>query len=229
MYWQEDRSDRPFEVPDDIQDVLFAVACRRLPVDHAQALATALFALVPWLADEPGAAVHNIHVAGSQNGWERPDQAAGQFLIPSRRTKLAIRVPKGRVAELQAVLCGATLDLAGHPLTLGAAKARLLSKDATLFARQVVTRPGDDEERFLAWAAAELGPQGIGIRKALCGKELVIETPEGPVRARSLMVADLGPEEAVQLQRVGLGPRRYLGCGVFIPHKGIDSVKQGNG
>jgi CRISPR-associated protein Cas6 len=229
MYWQEDPTERPFEVPDDILDVLFAIDCKRLPVDHAQALATALSGVVPWLATEPGAAIHNIHVAGSQNGWERPDHTAGQFLIPSRRTKLAIRVPRDRVAELQAALCGVTLDLAGHPLTLGAAKARLLSKDATLFARQVVTRPGDDEESFLAWAAAELAPKGIGVRKALCGKEILIETPDGPLRARSLMVADLGPEEAVQLQRVGLGPRRDLGCGVFIPHKGIDSVKQGNG
>jgi CRISPR-associated protein Cas6 len=228
MYWQEDHSDHPFAVPDDILDVLFAVECKRLPVDHAHALSAALGGILPWLLTEPGAAVHNIHVAGSQNGWERPEHGGGQQLIPSRRTKLVIRVPKGRVSELEATLCGVTLDLGGWPLTIGPAKTRTLSKETTIFSRQVVSRPGDDEDAFLAWAAAELQHMGIKVRKAVCGKELVLETPEGPVRTRSLMLADLSPEESVRLQQAGLGPRRDLGCGVFIPHKGVDSVKKGS-
>jgi CRISPR-associated protein Cas6 len=229
MYWREDRSDRPYQVPDDIIDVLFAIECKQLPVDHAHALSAALRAVLPWLDTEPGAAVHNIHVAGSQNGWERPEQGGTQYLVPSRRTKLVVRIPKERLGELQASLCGATLDLAGCLLRVGPAKTRLLSKDGTLFARQVITRPGDDESAFLAWAAAELRVLDIEVRKAVCGKELVLETPDGPLRARSLMLADLGAEEAVRIQQTGLGPRRDLGCGVFIPHKGIDSVQQGNG
>ena len=228
MYWQDDPSDRPFEVPDDVLDVLFAIECKRLPVDHAHVLAAALRRVVPWLESESGAAAHNIHVAGSQNGWERPEHGGDQHLIPSRRTKLVIRVPKRRVAELEAALCGTTLDLAGCPLTIGDAKTRMLSKEATLFSRQVVSRPGDDEDAFLGWAAAELHGLGIKVRKAVCGKELVLETPQGPVRTRSLMLADLSPEESVRLQQVGLGPRRDLGCGLFIPHKGIDSAKKGS-
>jgi CRISPR-associated protein Cas6 len=228
MYWQEDHSDQPFEVPDEILDVLFTIECKRLPVDHAHALATALRGLVPWLDAEPGTAVHSIHVAGSQNGWERPEHGGGQHLIPSRRTKLVIRIPKQRVADLEGTLCGATLDLAGCPLTVGSAKTRTLSKEPTLFARQVVSRPGDDEDAFLAWAATELRALGVAVRKAVCGKELLLETPEGPVRTRSLMLADLSPEEAVRLQQVGLGPRRDLGCGIFIPHKGIESAKKGS-
>jgi len=228
MYWQEDHNDRPFEVPDDVLDVLFAIDCKRLPVDHAHVLSRSLRQAVPWLATEAGAAVHNIHVAGSQNGWERPEHGGSQHLIPSRRTKLVIRVPKWRVPELESALCGTTLDLAGCPLTIGEAKTRRLSKDGTLFARQVVSRPGDDENAFLDWAVAELRDLGIAVRRAVCGKELVLETPEGPVRTRSLMLADLSPEESVRLQQAGLGPRRDLGCGIFIPHKGIDSVKKGN-
>ena len=101
MYWQEDPTERPFEVPDDILDVLFAIDCKRLPVDHAHALAAALRGVAPWLKTEPGAAIHNIHVAGSQNGWERPASGGDQHLMPSRRTKLVIRIPKGRLADLE--------------------------------------------------------------------------------------------------------------------------------
>ncbi|NCA73146.1 MAG: type I-MYXAN CRISPR-associated protein Cas6/Cmx6, partial [Sphingobacteriia bacterium] len=37
--------------------------------------------------------------------------------------------------------------------------------------------------------------------------------------------AVLTREESIRLQREGLGPHRGLGCGLFIPHKGIDPVK----
>ena len=228
MYWQEDQSDRPFEVPDDILDVLFSIECKRLPVDHAHALSAALHSVVPWLGTEPGAAVHNIHVAGSQNGWERPEHGGDQHLIPSRRTKLVIRIPKGRVADLEATLCGTTLNLAGCPIVVGPAKTRGLSKESTLFARQVVSRPGDDEDAFLTWAVTELRGMGIAVRKAVCGKQLVLETPGRAIRTRSLTLADLTPEEAVRLQLVGLGPGRDLGCGIFIPHKGVESAKKGS-
>jgi hypothetical protein len=30
----------------------------------------------------------------------------------------------------------------------------------------------------------------------------------------------------VKVQQLGLGPHRKLGCGLFIPHKGIAPVKQ---
>ena len=43
-----------------------------------------------------------------------------------------------------------------------------------------------------------------------------------------LPLIDPNPDEAVRLQQMGLGPRRDLGCGVFIPHKGIDSAKKGS-
>ncbi|MEJ2326290.1 MAG: hypothetical protein P8Y25_05455, partial [Chromatiaceae bacterium] len=33
MFWQEDHADHPFQVPDDIVDVLFAIDCKRLPVE----------------------------------------------------------------------------------------------------------------------------------------------------------------------------------------------------
>jgi len=46
------------------------------------------------------------------------------------------------------------------------------------------------------------------------------------MHTRSLMLADLTVEEAVKLQQQGLGADRKLGCGLFIPHKGINPVKQ---
>jgi CRISPR-associated protein Cas6 len=226
MYWQEDDSENLNEVPEDVVDVLFSIDCKRLPVDHAFALSAALKDALPWIAEDPAVGVHTVHVAGSQNGWERPERGTDRHLIVSRRTKLTVRVPKARMDDLIEDLKGKTLDVAGCRLTVGEGKPRPLSKETTLFARYVVVRRGDDEDSFLAWAAEELGGLGIRVRKALCGKETPITTPSGIVHTRSLMLADLSPKEAVRLQEQGLGPYRDLGCGIFIPHKGIDAVKK---
>jgi len=227
MFWQEDNPETPFQVPDDIVDVLFSVTCKRLPVDHAYALSAALRQAATWIAeDDSGVAVHTVHVAGSQNGWKRPDHGTDQYLILSRRSKLTIRVPRQRTAALLKDLEGKALDVAGCPLTIGPGKIRRLSKETTLFSRYVAAVPDAAEEAFLDWAAHALSDQGIRVRKALCGKMTLLTTPGGMLRTRSLMLSDLAPEESVRLQQQGLGPHCEMGCGIFIPHKGIDPVSK---
>ena len=227
LFWQEDLSEQVVEVPTDILDVLITLEGKRLPVDHAYVLMRAIADRLPWFAEEPRLGIHSIHVAGSQNGWERPAHGTHSHLMLSRRTKLVIRVPRERQEALTLALRGATLDLAGCPLTLGEAKPRFLSKETTLFSRYLVCHPGEGEGDFLARMASELAGLDIRLRKALCGKSLTIATPDGGLECRSLLLADLAPEESLRLQRHGLGPHRTLGCGLFIPHKGIDSVRKG--
>jgi len=225
MFWQEDNREISFQVSDDIVDVLFSVVCKRLPVDHAYALSAALQQTAPWIAeDDSGVAVHTVHVAGSQNGWERPGHGTDQYLILSKRTKLTIRVPKQHTVALMKDIEGKTLDVSGCPLTMGPGKIRRLSKETTLFSRYVASVPDATEEGFLDWAAQALSDQGIRVRKALCGKMTLLTTPSGMLRTRSLMLSDLSTGESVRLQQQGLGPHGKMGCGIFIPHKGIESV-----
>lgn len=228
MFWQEDDNKQEFKVPDDVVDLLFSIDCRELPVQHIHPLSMALQAQLPWLADEPQAAIHEVHVAGSQNGWERPDPALGQKLILSRRTKLTLRLPKHRLEDARRALDGVTLDIDGHPMTLGKTTQRLLSKQGTVFCRNLALEPGEeaDENAFMQRVADELGKRRIRIRKALAGITTHIETPDGPIPARSIMLSDLRAEEAVELQMESVGRHRLLGCGIFLPHKGIEAVKQ---
>jgi CRISPR-associated protein Cas6 len=223
MFWQEEEEAQALAIPDDVVDVLFALQCRSIPVDHVHALSRALLDLAPWLA-EAGCGIHSIHVAGSQNGWERPAHGGDQHLLLSRRTKLSIRVPGDRVDALKQALEGRTLDLDGVALGIGSGKPRPLSREGTLFARYVAGPGALDEEGFLRWAADALGEMDIRVRKALCGKTTALAAPDGPIETRSLMLADLTPEESLRLQQQGLGPHRAMGCGLFIPHKGIAAV-----
>ncbi|MCK7578514.1 MAG: type I-MYXAN CRISPR-associated protein Cas6/Cmx6 [Chromatiales bacterium] len=231
MFWNEDDAADATRLPDDIVDLLFAIDCKRLPVDHAYALSSAVRALVPWFDEEPRLGVHTIHVAGSQNGWERPEHSPEALIMVSRRTKLTIRVPSARADDLVARLQGRRIEVSGQPLTIGAAKPKPLSQETTIFARYVAADPDAeaeafaDESRFLEAVARALGAFDIRVRKALCGKSTTLHTPTGPLHTRALMLAGLTREESIRLQREGLGPHRALGCGLFIPHKGIDPVQ----
>ncbi len=218
MYWQEE-SPANTAISDAVIDVLFALQGRTLPVDHGYTLQQAVLAHAPWLHEEPQAGIHRIHVAGSQNGWQRPD--GDQPLMLSKRTKLSIRIPKSRLNALQQALEQQTLDVGGHQLTIGAGKVRLLSRETTLLARYLVSDHNLDETAFLATIADQLQAHNIKIRKALCGKPAVLFHPDGAIATRSLLLADLTQDEALTLQQLGLGAHRTLGCGLFIPHKGI--------
>ena len=224
MYWQEDTKPQAIKVDDEVVDLVFGVHCQCLPVDHSYALSQAVQQELPWLAQEPVAGVHSIHVAASSNGWMRPDDPQA-LLHLSRRTRLVIRVPKHRIEETQA-LQGKTLDVAGHRLQVQQPSLRALSTLTTVFARHLAS---DDnlasEEAVLHWVARELQKNAIVAKKMLCGAAHDIATPQGPLRVRSLMIADLEAEESLRLQKFGIGPHRHLGCGLFIPHKGINDVR----
>ena len=99
-----------------------------------------------------------------------------------------------------------------------------LSDITTLFARYIVAKIGQDEMEFLAEIKAALDEMGIQPKKMLCGREAVLETDEGSLATRSLMIAELTFDESILLQQQGLGSFRWMGCGIFIPHKGIAEI-----
>ncbi|MDX1824542.1 MAG: type I-MYXAN CRISPR-associated protein Cas6/Cmx6, partial [Thiohalomonadales bacterium] len=198
-----------------------SISCKCIPMEHAHALSEALQQVLPWLEDEEQAGIHQVYGAESGNGWERPDT---EVLYLSRRQKLTLRLPKTRLGEAKSLI-GQTLDIAGFPLEVGDFTTRKLSDLPTLFARHVLAEAEQSEDAFLAQAATELKTMGIQVKKMMCGKEGRIELPGATLYTRSLMLADLELQESVKLQEVGLGPGRKLGCGLFVPQKGITAVK----
>jgi CRISPR-associated protein Cas6 len=205
-----------------IVDAVFAIACRSLPVDHAYALQQAIEEALPWFAQEPSAGLHTVHGAASGSGWMRPE-GADALLQLSHRAKLALRLPAHRAQEA-AALVGHTLQVAGWPLRVEKMTLRPLSRITTLFSRCVVLA-ADDEVAFVSAATGELGALGIRAERMVCGRVTPVATPERTYQARSLMLAGLGLEQSLLLQRSGLGAGRKFGCGLFIPHKDIADLR----
>lgn len=121
-------------------------------------------------------------------------------------------------------LIGAKMDVAGYEIEIGAVIEKPLNPLATLFSRYVVVPDGLDEDGFMQWVVDELAQRDIKLRKMLCGIDHTIHTPDKDIETRSLMMADLDKQASIALQEQGIGAHRHLGCGIFMPHKGIKAV-----
>ena len=229
MYWEDDRDENtPYVVSDEVVDLVYRISCRCLPLDHAHSFSMAVRENLSWIDEEEQTGIHLIHGAESGNGWMRPKDAGNELLHLSHRSRMTLRVPKHRIDDAYK-LSGQTLDIDGHRLEVGKANVKLFSTLPTQFSRYVVVPEGiepDDEEAFMAYAVGQLRELDIKVRKLLCGRAHTIRHPESDLHTRSLMLADLEADEAVTLQQQGIGQHKTIGCGLFIPHKGVRAVHE---
>ncbi len=229
MFWEEDKNESTsYTVPEDVLDLVYQISCKCLPLDHAYTFSVAIREALPWIDEEPKAGIHMIHGAESGNGWMRPEDTGGALLHLSKRSRMTLRIPGNRVEDA-GKLVGSVLDIDGYRLEIGKMKTRLFSTLPTQFARYVVVPDGmdhNDEEAFMRYAAEQIQLLDVPVRKLLCGRTHAIQHPDGDLYTRSVMLADLEPEQAISLQQSGIGSHRKTGCGLFLPHKGIRAVHE---
>jgi CRISPR-associated protein Cas6 len=222
MFWREDKdSSDEYRVPDDVFDLVFKLRGESLDIDHAFALSEALRACL----NEDVCArigVHGIRMADSGNGWNRPEGVDAKLPL-SKRARLAIRVHRDD-SEAVSQITEQKLRLGDQTVEIGACTVRKLSVMGTLYARAISCDPQQTESDFLQQVAAQLNAMDIDVAKMMCGRSGCIRTDDGSVFTRALLIADLKAEESVALQQRGLGDTRMLGCGLFVPHRGIDAV-----
>jgi CRISPR-associated protein Cas6 len=222
VYWQDDEDAvEGFRVPDDVVDVVFKMSGTRLVVDHAQSLAHAICEKLPDISHRQ-IGIHRIRVGSSGNGWNSPAEAEAIMQL-SRRTRLVMRIHKD-VYQQVLQLCDSELEIEGEQLKLGTSSVRKLSSITTLFCHGIVSDQAQAESDFLDDMASALEVMNIKVKKMICGTTQSIRSDQGSIFTRALMVAGLTPEESVKLQQRGIGTGRLIGCGLFLPHRGIDAV-----
>jgi len=234
--WQDDEDDQPGNAPRcDMLDVVFRISCQKLPIDHASALSTAIVSRAPWVESLSGTGIQPIHVAGSQNGWERPS-ADGQHIDPnsdaelllSRRTRLRIRIQRDHAARLIDSLSGETLSIEHYPLAINQGEARELTAATTLFSRYTHFDECDarfaDEQEIIDRVINECRTIGFTPTRLMCGLPNSLSHSDGPITTRSVLIANVPPEISLLLQATGIGQKRLIGCGVVIPHKDTTAV-----
>jgi len=189
-------------------DVAFAVRGDVIPVDHGYALYAALSRLDAagsWLHEAEELAIHPIRGVYARSG----------LLKLNPQSRLRLRLPAISLPHVLP-LAGKAVEIDGHRLNIGVPQTALLRPAAVVYAQIVTTRNGQDEERFdteIRHQLDTLGSRGKPTR----GKRRVLRVKDKTVVGHSLLVSELTAEESVRLQEAGLGGRRKMGCGVFVP------------
>jgi CRISPR-associated protein Cas6 len=193
-------------------DMVFDLDGIMLPAAYPFALWEALMQRVPELDDENSLGI--LPMRGTQNT---------EGLLLPRRAKMVMRLPGSGADRIAARLTGLKLDISGHPIRLGAAKARPIYPFPTLHA-QLVTG-SSDEVLFVEYIHGQLDEMGIK-GKLICGRRHHLGEGSHSIQGYSLVIHDLKPEASLQLQFAGLGEARHFGCGIFVPSKVITGLNE---
>lgn len=221
MFWQEEIVEENFSVPDTVQDCVFGIDASPLPVDHLNLVANALLKHLPWL-NEVNASIHDLSIS-SGNGWEKPQNPDDLFYL-SKRSKLTIRLTKERLKDAD-ILLGKVLKCGDYEIKIRKRYPnKKLSDSSIIFAKYIPSKTHELEEEFLNYIYQSLQKMNITPKKMMAGLKHTLTTNNGIITTRSLMLADLSKKDSYQLQAYGLGDYHLLGCGLFMPQKGINLV-----
>jgi CRISPR-associated protein Cas6 len=187
----------------DCLDLAFRLTGARIPVDHGYALYAAVSRVLPGLHADREIGIHPI----------RGHYIGGDAFHLSRFSRLILRLPPDRIPHVLK-LAGKILDVDGDRLRIGVPEVRPLRPVADLYSRLVTIKGFMDGEAFLDAARRQLVSLGVDAALQL-GKRRTLRVKDKRVVGFELAVDGLDPQASLQLQAVGLGGRRHMGCGVF--------------
>ncbi len=191
-----------------VVEVSFRLVGRCIPVDHGYALYAAISRQVPEIHDAREIGVQPIRATYGGEG----------LLYIAPYSRLTLRMPDDRIRHYLK-LAGKTLDVEGHPLRIGVPEARTLLPIASVRSRLVTIKGFLDIGSFLE--AAERQLQSIGVRgEVLLGARRTFRVKDKQVVGFEVGITGLTAEESLTLQEKGLGGRRRMGCGIFVPWRG---------
>jgi len=209
--------------PESVVDVGFPLTGRSLPLDHGYALYGALSRLLPALHPEPRdsgdggspPAAWGIHPV-------RGLRAGPGLLTLDRSSLLKVRLPASCIAEVLS-LAGKTLEIEGHRVAVGVPRILALESRAALRARFVTIKHHEGEPAEFALAARQQLARipGLGIdpeRIAVdVGGRRVMRISDKKVVGFQVALDGLDAAASLAVQVHGLGGRRHMGAGVFVP------------
>jgi len=207
---------------------MFSVTGDTIPADHGYFLHSALSEHLPFHHDDKQRGLTGVHpISGTLCG--------GRKLAITDRSRLVIRVAADRVADYLE-LCGKKLAIGDGVITVGVPSSRRLVPAAALWSRLVTIKGFTSPPEFLDTAKKQLRELGIEgkarliTRKGVSSKEgrtdnlakspfvkRTLNIKGRDVVGFSLLVDELAAEESLELQMAGLGGRRSMGCGIFLP------------
>jgi len=190
-------------------DIGFPARGAKLPLDHGYLLFSALCDAIPRLSHEPGWALHLVD--GRREGPRK--------IRLGPKSMVQLRLPARELGEALS-LTGRDLEVGDDRVHLGMARVKPLSASSRLRSA-VVTIPGRTGPDFPAAFARELAAlplgQDLSSVEIEIGDQRLLRARVQTVVGWQVELRGLRPRASLCIQAQGLGARRHMGAGVFLP------------
>lgn len=200
--------------PDSFADIGFPASGQALPLNHGYPLFSALSRLIPRLHSEPGWGVHPV--LGVPQARE---------LGLEQRSRIKLRMPLSEISAIMP-LTGAQLEVAGATIRLGFPQVFPLTPAAHVKARLVTIKGFQEEAEFVGALRRQI-VQVVGLAggdaqdpetiEVVLGRRRILELRGKKVVGFAVGLTGLGADASLAIQRQGLGGRRHMGAGIFVP------------
>lgn len=210
-------------------DIFFRVIGKEVPTDHGYALYGALSRILEtrkdqWMHGNPHIGLHTI----------RGERVGNGRLLVGPNARLGLRLSSELLPRCLK-LAGKSLELDGCRLRVGVGETQTLTPAATLHCRIVTTKNGHNPTRFDAEIARQCTALGIrhkvfrapkvsGENDGRDPSRRIIRVKNKRIVGYAVLATELTVEESILLQERGLGGRRRMGCGVFVPLAGNKNI-----
>lgn len=206
------------DVSDDLEpfvELNFPVRGKYLPADHNYGLYAAFIHLIPELRQQTTLSILTVPGFGDRQGK----------ILLTEQSCLKIRVPVSNI-PLVYQLAGKRVCIGVHEIQIGIPEISIIRPAAKLRARIVTIKGYTETESFLAAVQRQLNNLGI-----ISGKLSIPRDRDGKPSRKTIKiqrytivgftteVSSLSDEDSLRLQQHGLGGRRHMGCGIFVPCK----------
>ena len=198
-------------------DLSFGLIGSELPVDNGYALYSAICSALGGHLPE-GVGVSSI------GGFYLGD---GRVSI-SKMNRLRIRTPVERIPEIL-TLAGRFLDIGGYEIRLGVPNIQALAPASKLVSRIVTIKGFEDPDPFLEAVGRKLAELEVdahayiplvkmGERKGQPMRRIV-RIKNRKIIGFTVILDGLSDTDSLKVQEHGVGGRRHMGCGMFLPVK----------
>jgi CRISPR-associated protein Cas6 len=193
-------------------ELSFLIRGTSLPADHGYALFAALVQLVPEIRQQPDLSIHSIPGFGDKQGKI--------LLTPQSCMRMRLPVPK---IPLVYPLAGKRVQLGKHNIQIGIPQIYPLHPSETLRARIVTIKGYTEPDIFVTAAQRQLDQLSI------TGKVTIPNDQEGYSYRKTIKIqrftvvgftteiSGLSDEDSIRLQQSGIGGKKHMGCGFFLP------------
>jgi CRISPR-associated protein Cas6 len=191
-----------------IVDLSFPVFSQAsLPVDHGYLLYASLCRVLPELHEVNEIGVHPMQ--GQQTG--------NRQMQLTDYSRLMLRTAVDRIPSL-IQLAGKEVKITDRTLRIGVPQVQGLVPAPALRSRLVTTKNGDDVDRFRAELLRQLAAMKVSPETILTiTNRRTIRIKDKEIVGHEVILEGLTAEESIVVQEIGLGGRRHMGCGVFVP------------